>query len=169
MNIVLTGFMGTGKTSAAKIISGAYGFEFADTDMLIVSNEKKSINDIFKTCGEAYFRGLESELIDKLYKKDNLVISTGGGIILNEANAVKLSKNGMIFYLTASPDIILKRIRGNTERPLLMVDNPKSRISSLMAQRDALYRKHADYIIDTDNKDIIQTAEAVYNIFTKNK
>src|SRR5574340_1795539 len=128
-NIVLTGFMGTGKTTIGKALSKRLGMRLVDVDEEIESSEKMTINDIFRTRGEGCFREIETAMIKKLSAGRNIIISTGGGAVLKDENMEALRKNGIVFCLVASADTILERTASNEDRPLLKVDNPKEKIN----------------------------------------
>ncbi len=120
MNIVLTGFMASGKTQIAKELSKLTGYELVDTDELIEQKAGLSINDIFEKYGEDKFREIEHEIIIKVSKLDNAVISTGGGVVLNSDNVKSLRKNGVIINLAPDFDTILNRLNSaRATRPLL--------------------------------------------------
>jgi shikimate kinase len=159
-NIVLTGFMGTGKTKVGKELSRLLNMKLIDVDTEIEKSEKMTINDIFKQFGESRFREIESEMLKKLsgYKKS--IISTGGGVVLRQGNIDALKKNGIIICLMAKPETILKRTCNNNDRPLLQVENPIERIEKLLNFRKPFYEK-ADIIIDTEDKAPLQIAEEI--------
>jgi len=152
MNIVLTGFMGTGKSGIGKRLAKKLGMSYLDTDELIEEREKDSISAIFKKRGEEYFRRLETKVVKEVALLDNFVISTGGGVVLKEGNIRLLKKNAFIVCLFASPEVILKRTEGNENRPLLEVNNQKKRIEELLALRKPYYEK-ADASVDTSALD----------------
>lgn len=152
MNIVLTGFMGTGKSKIGKRLATELRMGYLDTDELIEKREKDSIPAIFKKRGEEYFRRLETKVVKEVALLDNFVISTGGGVVLREGNIRLLKKNAFIVCLFASPEVILKRTKGNENRPLLEVNNQKKRIEELLALRKPYYEK-ADFSVDTSALD----------------
>ena len=123
-NIVLIGFMGAGKSTVASGLNRLYGMQIVEMDECIAKREGKSIPEIFETNGEEYFRNLETELLIELQKQTNLVISCGGGVPMRERNVAEMKKNGKVVLLTASPEVILERVRNNHDRPLL--ENHKS-------------------------------------------
>ena len=152
MNIVLTGFMGTGKSKIGKRLAAELRMGYLDTDELIEKREKDSISAIFRKRGEEYFRCMETKVVKEVALLDNSIISTGGGAVLREENMRMLKKNAFIVCLFASPEVILKRTKGSEERPLLEVDNQKKRIEELLAIRRPYYEK-ADLKIDTSTLD----------------
>ena len=141
-NIILTGFMGTGKTTLGQLLAKKIGYKFIDTDTLIETQIGQTISDFFQQQGEAAFRKLESELVENLAEKQGLVIATGGGLVLNPNNVAMLSKTGKIICLTASPEEILTRVsKQQGVRPLLQGENPLGKITQLLQQRDSVYRQ----------------------------
>lgn len=159
-NIVLTGFMGTGKTEIGRELSNILGWKLIDIDDEIVKAQNSSINDIFSKSGEQAFRGLEAEMIRETVRKNNVIISTGGGAILRQENIDLLRSNGIIVCLTARPETILNRTSKSSKRPLLNVENPLGRIKDLMESRKFFYEK-ADLMIDTEAKTPLQIAEEI--------
>ncbi|MEW6739572.1 MAG: shikimate kinase [Nitrospirota bacterium] len=159
-NIVLTGFMGTGKTEVGRILSRKLGYVLVDADTEIEKEQGITITEIFKQYGEPKFREIESNVIKRLSEIKNAVISTGGGAVLRQENMDNLRKNGVIICLTASPETILKRTGNNNDRPLLQVDNPLQRIKELLEFRKPYYEK-ADIMIDTEGKSPIEVAEEI--------
>lgn len=140
-NIILTGFMGTGKTTVGKLLAEQIGYEFVDTDELIEYRSGMKIHDIFIHKGEEAFRQMEADLVQELSETEGHVVSTGGRLMLDPENAAALSKKGRVFCLVATPEEILKRIHedAKTVRPLLQAPNPKERIIELMQQREKDY------------------------------
>ena len=140
-NIILTGFMATGKTTVGKLLAEELGYKFVDTDDVIVERSKMTIPDIFRTRGEAAFRRIESEVARDLGEREGLVISTGGGMMLNPDNAAVLSRKGRVFCLVATLEEILDRVLKDrhVKRPLLEASDPMQRIVDLMAEREEDY------------------------------
>ncbi len=161
MNIILIGFMGTGKTSVGKLLAHKIKKKFIDIDDEIEKNEKLSISDIFNKHGESYFRDKENFYLKKNLENDNYIIAAGGGIVVNKKN-IPLLKKGLVILLTANPDIIYERIKNEIHRPLLNVPDPLKKINELLSKRKPLYEKSADMIIDTTNlkpEEIIEKIE----------
>jgi len=133
--------MATGKTTVGKLLAEQLGYEFVDTDELIVERSGQTVAEIFREKGEAAFRRMESEIAHELGEKDGLVVSTGGRLMLDPANAAALSRQGRVFCLVATPEEILQRVESDTQvrRPLLEVSNPIGRIVDLMQQREEDY------------------------------
>ena len=141
-NIILTGFMGTGKTTVGRLMADKLAYEFIDTDQLIEPQVGCTIAEYFRSHGEAAFRQRESELARELSGRDGLVISTGGRMMLDPANAAALSKTGRVFCLVATPEEILQRVsHDENERPLLQVPNPLEHIVRLLKEREEGYRR----------------------------
>lgn len=159
-NIVLVGFMGTGKTAVARALAAKLGREFLELDALIEKKERVPIREIFEKKGEAYFRKIEKEVVKEAAQKEGLVISAGGGAIIDEENLKNLRKNSIIICLEASPEVILKRTKGNICRPLLNVPDPKKEIEDLLQKRAPYYKK-ADHCINTDSLTIDQVTKEI--------
>ncbi|MEW6679572.1 MAG: shikimate kinase [bacterium] len=160
-NIVLIGFMGSGKSSVGAYLSKILNMQYISTDDMIEEREKMKIKKIFKEKGEKYFREKEKEVISEVSNFDGCVIATGGGIVLNWDNVENLRKNGTIFFLKTKGDVIYERIKGDKQRPLLSVDDPISAIRRILRARLALYKKAADYVIDTSALSITEVADRV--------
>lgn len=162
-NIVLTGFMGTGKTAVGKELSRLLSMRLVDIDHEIEQAEAMSIKDIFLKKGESYFREIEAEIIKTYAEEERLIIATGGGAVLREKNLAALRKNGMIFCLTACPETIRDRTSRNDERPLLRGNDQIEKIRNLLSSRSPLYEQ-AGIMIDTENKSPLQIAEEIIGI-----
>lgn len=161
-NIVLIGFMGSGKSSIGIRLSYRMRRSVEDTDKLIERRMGKKISEIFETEGEGFFRELETstlkELIDKLQYH---IVSVGGGTPVREENRKLLRELGTVFYLKASPESIYQRVKHDKSRPLLQCENPLERIRSLMKAREEAYESCADIILDTDNMTIEEILDAI--------
>ena len=162
-NIVLVGFMGTGKTVTAKALAKRLGLRYVSIDDLIEKKENKKISDIFAENGEEYFRKIESEAIREAAAIEGVVIDAGGGAVIKEENVKNLKKTGVIICLTATPDVILQRTKNQAHRPLLNVPDPKSKIEELLAKRLPYYKK-ADFIIDTSDMAPVEAAGKIEKI-----
>ncbi len=151
-NIILIGFMGSGKTTFGKWISTSKGFDMIDTDDYIVEKEGRSINDIFTQQGEPYFRSLETAVIKELIDKNiyNTVFSVGGGLPVKEENGDLLRGLGTVVYLKAGEDELVRRLNGDKSRPLLQGGDLRERIRGLMEARADIYEARADLIIETE-------------------
>ena len=142
MNIILSGFMGCGKTTIGKIIAQKLNLDFIDTDKLIEEREGRRIREIFDTDGEGYFRDKEHEICAELSREDNKVIATGGGALTFNRNKEVLSKNGRIIFIDVDLDTIIKRIGNDSRRPLL-----NSETRTLFDKRNPIYNKNCDFTI----------------------
>lgn len=152
-NIILIGYMGSGKSTAAKELHIKTGMDAVDTDALLVKEQGRSINEIFQTDGESVFRNLETELLRRLSEKSPaFILSTGGGMPLREENRKLLKQIGTVFFLKADADTILDRVREDTQRPLLQAADRRERIAGMLKERTPIYELAADYIIETDGK-----------------
>jgi shikimate kinase len=151
--IILTGFMGTGKTTVGRIIAKRLGYTFVDTDSCIVEREGCSINDIFSGKGESYFREIERDMLACVLRLDDQVISTGGGAVISLENRRQMRCSGVVINLTATPDIILRRLERETERPLLQSARNLEMIEKLISERESYYAD-ADIRIDTSGKNV---------------
>jgi shikimate kinase len=155
-NISLIGFMGSGKTTVGRILSEKTNFLFIDLDRIIEIAEEKSIPEIFKEKGEKYFRNMETEVIGKIYINKNCVFACGGGVVEKGGNMNIIKSNSTVIYLNVSPTEAYNRLKNVKDRPLLETQNGKEGvkeiINNLISRRDLLYRKYADFIINTDKK-----------------
>ncbi len=159
-NIVLTGFMGTGKTAVGKILSQKLGFALIDADAEIEREQKTTITDIFNRLGEAAFRDMETAVIKRLSVLEKAVLSTGGGAVLRAENMDALREKWIVVCLAASPETILRRTSTNKNRPLLQVADPLQKIREMYDFRRPYYEK-ADIIINTDEMGPLQVAEEI--------
>lgn len=162
-NIVLVGFMGTGKTTIATKLANRLGLQYVSTDSEIEKREKRTINEIFTKEGEDYFRDVESEVVRELSGREGLVIDTGGGVVIREENLANLKMNGIVVCLTANEDVVMERTKKYKHRPLLNVEDPKLRIKALLAKRAPLYAK-ADHCVDTGKLTVRQVLEKIVEI-----
>ena len=162
-NIVLIGFMGTGKTSTGKVLAQRLGKAFIDMDSRIEEEYGQTIPQMFETKGEAYFRQCEKEMVKKVAARANAVISTGGGTIKDAENVALLKQSGLLVCLTAQPEVILERTERKGERPVLDGADAGDRLSaieSLLAEREQFYRQ-ADFAIDTTELSPLQVVERI--------
>jgi shikimate kinase len=159
-NIVLIGFMGTGKTSTGRLLAGRLGRAFIDIDRKVELENNMTIAEMFARHGEQYFRQKEREAIARVSRAGNAVIATGGGVVLNPENMERLRLSGIIISLTASVEAILDRTGRRATRPLLNRPDREEFVANLLAQRAELYQ-NADYSIDTSNSSPRQTVEKI--------
>lgn len=168
MRIYLTGFMTSGKSTIGPILANVLGYDFYDLDREIENIEKLTVVEIFEKHGEQYFREAESKILNELVKKDNLVISLGGGTIVNKNNFDMMKRTGKIIYLKVSPETLYKRLRHKTDRPIfkdLVLNNKNEkefmkRISELMEKRKHFYEL-SDIIIDTEVTPLGKTIDRI--------
>lgn len=162
-NIVLIGFMGSGKSMTSKSLGQLLKRPVFSTDAIIEKKEGKSIPEIFAKKGEAYFRNLERVVVDELAGKQGVIIDCGGGVVLNPTSMTRLKKNGAVFFLHASAESVYAQIKHDKNRPLVNVVNPLERIRQLMEDRQPLYEQ-ADYIINADFKTIEEITKSVMEV-----
>lgn len=164
MNLVLVGFMGTGKTTLGKRIARELDLKFVDTDQEVERICNLTVSDIFKKYGETRFRSEEAAAIKRIAKQDGLVVATGGGAVLDDSNLQALRANGMLVCLYADIEVIYERTSRRNTRPLLTGEDMRARIRDLLTQREAAYGQ-ADYSIDTSVKSIPELTEEVMVLF----
>ncbi len=161
-SIVLIGFMGSGKTTVGLKLSYKLRMPVEDTDKLIEKRQGASISEIFAREGEETFRRMETELLKELGTRDySHIFSVGGGTPVREENRELLKKMGLVVYLRAQPETIYKRIKGDTERPLLQCEDPLERIRELLAARQDAYEACADIIVDVDDVPMEKVLERI--------
>lgn len=160
-NIFLIGFMGSGKSTIAKVLSEKLGVEQVEMDEMIVQEQGMPITEIFEKYGEEHFRDIETDLVRRLQEKDGVVVSCGGGAVLREANREMMKKSGAIVLLTAKPETILERVKHSTNRPILNGNMNVEYIAGLMEKRRACYEDAADFVIETDDKSREEICEEI--------
>ena len=164
-NIVLIGFMGSGKTTVGKILQEKTGFLLLDSDKEIEKQQGKKISEIFEEQGEAAFRKMESDYLDELSNSEQqIILSTGGGMPLFYDNAERMKKVGKVIYLKASADTIYQRVKTDMDRPLLQTGDRRKTIEELLVKRDPLYQKAADVILETDALDLRMVVDEIIRI-----
>ena len=162
-NIYLIGFMGTGKTSTGRLLANRLGYSFVDTDQRIEKEYKMTIKEMFVQHGEAYFREKEAAMVQKLAGQKRIVISTGGGTILDPENRRILRSCGCVISLTAPVEVILERTGRRNTRPLLEQggeDERRQRVIALLEARKDLYAQ-SDLMIDTGSLSPLQVVEKI--------
>ena len=162
-NIILIGFMGTGKTWTGRALTKRTGMELVDMDEIIEERAGKPISKIFAQDGEAGFRKLERALAHELSQRESLIISTGGGVVLDPDNLADFHSNGLVVCLTASPEVIFQRLENDTTRPLLSGDK-KEQISGILEPRKPLYDA-IEHQIDADTLGPEERAEAILKLY----
>ena len=163
-NIILIGFMGSGKTEVGKVLAERLGYSLVDTDRIIEKKIGKSISDIFRENGEDYFREIEAGVVRELSNVNGYVISTGGGIIMKKENILNLKKGGLMVWLKSSPETIYERVKFESHRPLLNVENPLEEIKRLLGVRERFYAE-ADISIDTDALDAAEIVDIIIEAY----
>lgn len=157
--IVLIGFMGSGKSSLAPVLAKRLGFMCIEMDDLVVERSKeKSVKEIFEKLGEPHFRSLEQQIAESLENEKNVVISAGGGVVMNKKIIESLAKNAIIIFLSTSFETIEKRLGNNSDRPLWK-DNKKARLLSNL--REPLYKQAADIVVSTENKALTKITDEI--------
>jgi len=155
--------MGTGKSTVGKILAERVQRKFVEIDKEIEAQEDMGIAEIFSRYGEAYFREKEKEVLKGISRQHNLVVSCGGGIVIDEENRMLIKTTGSMICLEAHPDIIYKRVKKYNLRPLLNVKDPVNKIKELLAQRRRFYRE-AHYCVDTTHLTYHQVVERILEI-----
>lgn len=153
MNLILVGFMGSGKTSVGRRVAQRLGYSFLDTDQFIENEIGCTIAEIFSIQGEDYFRTLERRLAARLSKLQNTVIATGGGMMVQPGNLERLRKAGPIVFLNAEREDLMRRLERDTRRPMLKKGELEATVERLMAERLPVY-KQSDIIVSTGGKSI---------------
>jgi len=150
-NIILIGYMGSGKSTVGRKAAKAMEYNFLDTDALIEQEEGMTISELFEKKGEPYFREKETETIRRLIAepKGN-IIATGGGLPMRAGNAELLKELGTVIYLKAETDTLMKRLTGDTARPLLQNGDLREKIETMLAIRGPVYEECADVVLQTD-------------------
>jgi len=159
-NIVLTGFMGAGKSSVGRKLAEKLEMGVVDTDDIIEKNAGMKISQIFEKFGEPHFRELEKKAVAEASKLENHVIITGGGVVLKEENMKNLRKNGIIVYLHAKPEVLHSRIKHESHRPLLQVKEPIKKIKELLEYRAPFYANN-DFMIDASELTVEEVVEEI--------
>jgi shikimate kinase len=145
----LVGLPGSGKTTVGRQLARRLGLGFVDSDLAIEAKLGCSIREFFEREGEPKFRDIEAEVLDTLTTGDNNVVSTGGGAVLRPVNRQNLHSRGKVIYLKSTPEELYRRLRHDTNRPLLQVSDPMGRLRELFEQRDPLYREVAHFVLET--------------------
>ncbi|NQU18177.1 MAG: shikimate kinase [Candidatus Saganbacteria bacterium] len=160
MNIILIGFMGSGKSEIGRRLASRLSMSFLDTDTLIEKTENSKISEIFEKKGEEYFRDLETKVIKTLGDYEKFVFATGGGMILRSENVKMLKELGPLILLWAGPEIIFERLRHSKNRPLIQGEK-ENKIRKILEERTPIYNQAADFKIDTSKLSINQAVEEI--------
>ena len=151
-NIYLIGMMGSGKTTSGRALAKLMGLGFVDLDERIMERTGRSINDIFKSDGEPYFRKVEREVLMQVAAKQGQVVATGGGVVLDPANGERMRQTGLMIYLKTSAEVLWERVKHKKDRPLLGVQDPEKALAGLYQTRLSYYESFADKTFLTDRK-----------------
>ncbi len=160
-NLVLIGFMGCGKSSVGRRLSGLTGHRFVDTDELIVQAEGRSIPEIFAQQGEEYFREAETRALESTLEMQGVILSTGGGLILRAQNRELLPRIGIVAWLDAKPEILFERASRSGKRPLLQTENPWQTFTALLDSRREIYTATADFRVDSTDLSHDEVAQSL--------
>lgn len=153
--------MGAGKSSIARILAKRLQWPIFDTDEMIEAKSKKTISSIFALEGEEAFRKLETEVLDEIKAKEQVIISTGGGIIEKKRNHALLKQNAIIIYLKTTPEAVVKFTSKDNTRPILQDKNPLEVITNRLQRREPIYASLADFSIQTSDKTLEVAAESI--------
>jgi shikimate kinase len=148
-SVFLVGLPGAGKSTLGRQLARRLALTFVDTDHVIEARLGCPIREFFEREGEAPFRDLEASVLDELASRPGIVLSTGGGAVLRPANRQVLRQRGWVVYLKSQPNELFRRLRHDTTRPLLQVDDPLKALKALFATRDPLYRETAHHVVET--------------------
>lgn len=151
-NIFLVGPMGAGKSTVGRQLAKTLNMEFVDCDREIEERTGVTIAIIFEVEGEEGFRKRERAMIEQLTERDGIVLATGGGVVLDEANRSRLRTRGFAIYLNAPIDLLVERTARDRQRPLLQIDDPKAKLVDLVTEREPLYQQVADMVVKTDRR-----------------
>jgi shikimate kinase len=159
-NIYLIGFMGTGKSTVGRLVAEKLGMEFCDTDAMVEAKSGMTVSEIFDEMDEEAFRSMETDVLKEITEKRNLVVSTGGGIVVTKGNMEIMRQAGSLITLMASPEQIFERIKDDKGRPLLQVESPLDEIKKLIFDRAPFYI-NTDYIVETTEMSPAEAAEEI--------
>ena len=166
-NIILIGFMGCGKSSLGVRLSYRMRRTLADTDKIIERRKRMAVSEIFDKLGEEACRQMETQCLERLLvRKEPQVIAVGGGLPVREQNQELLKKLGTVIYLRATAETVCERLAYDNTRPLLQGENPEEKVRKLMKEREGIYESVADYMVDTDGRNVDEIADEVLGYFS---
>ncbi|SDH01234.1 shikimate kinase [Paraburkholderia phenazinium] len=161
--LVLVGMMGAGKTTIGARLGALSALHFVDVDRELERRVGKTVREIFHDEGEPAFRQREALLLDELTARTGIVVATGGGAVLDAASRERLRSRGLVVYLHTEPELLWERVRTDTGRPLLNVQDPRQTLESLYAIRDPLYRDCAGLIVETAGRSATEVADSLWH------
>lgn len=161
-NIILIGFMGSGKSSVGVRLSYQMKRTMIDTDKWIEQKHKRTVSEIFAHSGEASFRDMETDCLKELIRQaDKQIISVGGGLPLRKENHGLLKELGVVLYLKVTPETVYQRLKADTTRPLLQVEDPEKKIRTLLEERAPIYEACADIVLDVSELSFDEILEQI--------
>jgi shikimate kinase len=166
VNLYLVGFMGTGKSAVGRLVTRRLGMTLIDSDTAIEKRYGGPIREIFEKEGEERFRELEKEFIEKGHSEEGCVVACGGGLVIQPGMLDLLKTRGVVICLLASAESILRRTKGNKNRPLLNVEDPLEAIRKMLAKREPIYRK-AGTLVLTDNRSLTEISSHVQRVYLR--
>jgi shikimate kinase len=172
MSIFLIGLMGAGKTTVGKLLAHSLAYEWLDCDKILENRSGCLIKDIFEHHGEAIFREQESQLLGELTQLNQVVLSTGGGVILREDNRNYLLSRGMVVYLQSDPHDLWLRTRHDKNRPILQGVDARQKMFDLYEQRHPLYKSTAHITLVTGRssvKEVVEQVQSAFELFIQQK
>lgn len=161
LRVALVAMPGAGKSSLGRLLARQLGLPFADADHEVEHRIGMTIREFFESQGEAAFRDVEQEVLEDLTRRGPMILATGGGAVLRDANRQVLHDRCTVIYLRTSPEELARRLRHDRQRPLLQVDNPLRKLRELYRQRDPLYRETAHFTIETGRPSVHALASLV--------
>ena len=167
-NIILTGFMATGKSSVGRRLADRLGYDFLDLDTLIAAEAGMPIAQVFATQGEAAFRAMEARMVERVAGRKGCIVATGGGTIVDQRNLEALKRSGVVIALTANPEIIQSRIGGGEDRPMLRGGGMRERVRRLLDERAAAYAR-ADLTVDTSDRTVDEVVDHLVRVLARHR